>query len=208
MTRIIIIDDHALFRVGLLSILKKEKSFYIVAEYRDELKGPPLSSLNIDLALIDLTLESKKTGIEIAKEIRNTCPSIKIVILTSHKEEYYVVNALRAGVNGYIHKDVDPDELIQGLKSVLKGKTFYSKEISNLLVNNIYNKIHSGLPQFTTREKEVVEYLIEGLVSKEIALRLRISMRTVEKHRSNILRKFNLRNTTELMKHIMELKFK
>jgi len=207
MARIIIIDDHALFRVGLLSILKRECSFQVVAEYRNTLTGPPVTSLKVDLALIDISLESKKTGIDIAIEIKKADPSIKIVMLTSHREEYYIINALRAGIDGYIHKDIAPEDLILGLKKVLLGKTFYSSEISNLLIDNIYKNPSKELPELTNKEKEVVEYLVEGLASKEIALKLDISSRTVEKHRSNILNKLKVKNTIELIKRLMEQKF-
>ncbi len=207
MARIIIIDDHALFRVGLLSILKRERSFQVIAEYRNSLTGPPVTSLKVDLALIDISLESKKTGIDIAIEIKKADPSIKIVMLTSHREEYYIINALRAGIDGYIHKDIAPEELILGLKKVLLGKTFYSSEISNLLIDNIYKNPSKELPELTNKEKEVVEYLVEGLASKEIALKLDISSRTVEKHRSNILNKLKVKNTIELIKRLMEQKF-
>ncbi len=207
MARIIIIDDHALFRVGLLSILKRERSFQVIAEYRNTLTGPPVTSLKVDLALIDISLESKKTGIDIAIEIKKADPSIKIVMLTSHREEYYIINALRAGIDGYIHKDIAPEELILGLKKVLLGKTFYSSEISNLLIDNIYKNPSKELPELTNKEKEVVEYLVEGLASKEIALKLDISSRTVEKHRSNILNKLKVKNTIELIKRLMEQKF-
>jgi len=197
-------DDHALFRVGLLSILKREPGFQIVAEYRNSLIGPPIVSLKVDLALIDISLESKKTGIDMAVEIKKADPSIKIVILTSHRDEYHIAHALRAGVDGYIHKDVDPSELILGLKKVLLGKTFYSAEISNLLINTIYHGPSKRLPELTRKEKEVVAYLVEGLTSKEIAVKLAISSRTVEKHRSNILNKLKLKNTTELMRRSLE----
>ena len=207
MARIIIIDDHALFRVGLLSILKRERSFQVVAEYRNTLTGPPVTSLKVDLALIDISLESKKTGIDIAIEIKKADPSVKIVMLTSHREEYYIINALRAGIDGYIHKDIAPEDLILGLKKVLLGKTFYSSEISNLLIDNIYKNPSKELPELTNKEKEVVEYLVEGLASKEIALKLDISSRTVEKHRSNILNKLKVKNTIELIKRLMEQKF-
>ncbi len=206
MARIIIIDDHAFFRVGLISILKSEKTFEIVAEYSNSLIDPHLES--VDLALIDISMASEKSGIEIITEMRQAHPSIKIVILTSHREEFYLVNALRAGVEGYIHKDAPPEELLLGLRSVLQGKTFYSSEISDILINHVYTSTSNRLPQLTVRERQVVEHLVEGLLSKEIAVKLNISMRTVEKHRSNILGKFKLRNTTELVKRLIELKFK
>src|SRR5260221_412579 len=149
MTGIIIVDDHALFRIGLAAILKKEPGFDVVGEYRDFTKLKPLLP-NIDaaLALVDMSL-NKESGLDVVSEIKRMRPSMKVIILSSHKEEFYILNALEAGVDGYIHKDSEEDELIIGIKRVLRGEKFYSMEISSLLINNIYNKPQRGLPFLT-----------------------------------------------------------
>jgi DNA-binding NarL/FixJ family response regulator len=208
MTKIIIIDDHTLFRVGLVAILKKEPKFEVVGDYGS---FTPLKSmiptLNANVVLVDISM-GKESGLEIAKFIKHANPSIKVIILSSHKEEFYIVNALEAGVDGYIHKDSEPKELIAGILKVADGDKFYSIEISELLINNIYNKPRSGLPFLTAKEKEMIQHLLEGLSSKEIATKMNVSPRTIETHRANVLSKFGLKNTTELIKKVVEQKIK
>ena len=206
MPKIVVIDDHALFRAGLVAILKKDRRIEVVGEYRSFSPVRPLiPTIEAHLILIDITL-GKESGLEVARYIKNVRPALKVVMLSSHKEEFYVVNALEAGVDGYIHKDADPDELIMGIQKVLNDEKFYSVEISSLLINNIYNKPQRGLPFLTSKEKQVVRYLMEGHSSKEIAGILDVSPRTVETHRANVLSKFGLKNTTELIKKIVEQK--
>jgi two-component system nitrate/nitrite response regulator NarL len=208
MRKIIVIDDHALFRAGLVGILRKDPDFFVVGEYRDfALVKPLVPNLDAHLALVDISL-GKESGLEVAKYFKNVNPAIKVVILSSHREEFYLINALEAGVDGYIHKDAEPEELITGLHKVLNGERFYSIEISSLLINNIYNKTGKGLPFLTGKEKQVIQYLLEGYSSKEIASILDVSPRTVESHRANVLNKFGLKNTTELIKKVVEHKIK
>lgn len=204
-SRIVLLDDHALFRVGLIAILRNEPTFEVSGEYRNFSQIKPLiPNLQAELVLVDITLEDE-SGLDVAKYIKNVNPSLKVIILSSHKEEFYVINALEAGVDGYVHKDTEPAELIRGIRKVLRGEKFYSLEISSLLINNIYNK-PKGLPFLTNKEREVIRYLLEGFSSKEIADKLDVSPRTIETHRANILNKFNLKNTTELIKKIVEQK--
>lgn len=208
MAKIIVIDDHTLFRVGLVAILKKETKFEVVGEYKSFAPVRPLiPNLNAHVVLVDISL-GKESGLDVAKYIKNVNPSLKVIILSSHREEFYVVNALEAGVDGYIHKDSEPEELITGIHKVLQGEKFYSIEISSLLINSIYNKPHRGLPFLTNKEKQIIQYLMEGHSSKEIAGILDVSPRTVETHRANVLSKFGLKNTTELIKKVVEQKIK
>lgn len=208
MSRIVVIDDHALFRAGLVAILKQEPGFEVVAEYKSFTPVKPLvPTLPADVVLVDISL-TKESGLDIAKYIKNVNPALYVIILTSHKEEFYIINALEAGVDGYIHKDSEPEELVQGIKKVLTGDKFYSLEISGLLVNSIYARSSKGVPFLTNKEKLVIKHLMDGHSSKEIASILDISPRTVETHRANALNKFGLKNTTELIKKIVEQKIK
>jgi DNA-binding NarL/FixJ family response regulator len=206
MPKIVIIDDHALFRAGLVALLKSR--FDIVGEYRSFTPVRPLiPNLDAHVVLVDISL-GKESGLEVVTYIKNVNSAVKVIVLSSHKEEFYVVNALDAGVDGYIHKDAEPEELIAGIHKVLNGGRFYSIEISSLLINNIYNKPYRGLPFLTNREKQVIQYVVEGHSSKEIAGMLDVSTRTIETHRANVLNKFGLKNTTELIKKIVEQKIK
>lgn len=208
MAKLVVIDDHALFRAGLVAILKKNTEFEIVGEYRSFTPVRPLiPTLDADIVLVDISL-GKESGLDVAKYIKNVNPHLKVIVLSSHKEEFYVINALEAGVDGYVHKDAEPEELIFGINKVMNNEKFYSIEISSLLINNIYNKPHRGLPFLTNKEKQVIKHLMEGCSSKEIASILDVSPRTIETHRANVLNKFALKNTTELIKKIVEQKIK
>lgn len=180
----------------------------MVGEYKsfEEVK-PILPNHPADVALIDISL-GKESGLDVVKYVKKVNPTMKVVILSSHKEEFYIISALETSVDGYIHKDSEPEELIHGIKKVYCGDKFYSLEISSLLINNIYNKPQRGLPFLTMKEKMVIKYLLDGFSSKEIAAKLDISPRTVETHRANVLSKFGLRNTIELIKKIVEQKIR
>lgn len=209
MVKIVVLDDHSLFRMGLIAILKQEDEFEIAGEHKsfNTLK-PLIPTLDADVLLVDISL-GKESGLDIAKYIKNVNDRLRVIILSSHKEEFYVINALEAGIDGYIHKDADPEDLIAGIKKVVHGhEKYYSPEISNLLINNIYNRPYRGLPFLTNKEKIVINYLMEGLSSKEIADKLDVSPRTVETHRGNVLNKFGLKNTAELIKKIVEQKIR
>lgn len=208
MINIAIIDDHALFRIGLVAILKRDPKINIAGEYSSFSAVKHLiPSWNIDIALVDISL-GKDSGLEVARYIKTSSPKTKVVILSGHREEFYLVNAIEVGVDGYIHKDIEEHELLTGLQKVNKGDKFYSMEISNLLINNIYNKPQRGLPFLTNKEKQVIKYLMDGFSSKEIAAELDVSPRTIETHRANVLNKFGLKNTTELIKKIVEQKIR
>ncbi|HEY8937179.1 MAG TPA: response regulator transcription factor [Cyclobacteriaceae bacterium] len=208
MVRIVVIDDHVLFRIGLAAILAKNPLFSIVGEYKSFAAFEPMiSAIKPHLALIDISLE-KESGLDAISKIRSIDPDIKIIILSSHKEEFYITNALESETDGYIHKNVDPSELIMGIEKVLEGEKFYSLEISNIIIESLYRKNYRGLPSLTFKEKQIVKNLMNGNSSKEIALMLNVSRRTVETHRANILGKFGLKNTTELVTRISEHKIK
>ncbi|WKK81630.1 response regulator transcription factor [Marivirga arenosa] len=206
MHKIIILDDHTLFRIGVIAILKNESSFEVESEHQnfDSLR-PLIPSLSSHVILVDISLP-KESGLEVVKYIKNVNPKLKVIILSSHKEEFYLVNALDAGADGYIHKDAEPEELIKGIKKVVKGEKFYSLEISSLLINSMYNRPQKGMLYLTNKEKQVIQFLQDGYSSKEIADKLDVSPRTIETHRANILNKFGLKNTTELIKKIVEQK--
>ncbi len=187
MINVAVIDDHALFRIGLIGILKTDPAINVVGEYKDfDSVMRLVPSWNVDLVLLDISM-GKESGLAVAKYIKHTNVRTKVVILSGHREEFYVVSAIEAGVDGYIHKDIDEKELLNGLHKVMKGDKFYSMEITNLLINNMYSKPQRGIPFLTPKEKQVIKYLMEGYSSKEIASQLDVSPRTVETHRANVL---------------------
>lgn len=208
MAKIVVIDSHTLFRIGLVSILKDNPRFEVLGEYKSFQAFKTFAwPEQIDLALVDISV-NKECGLDVAHYIKEVHPLIKVVILTSLIEEFYIMNAVEAGIDGYILKDSEPEELIKGISRVMEGEKFYSLEISNLLVGNLYKKNYRGLPFLTTKEKQIIRFIMEGYSSKQIAATLDISPRTIDTHRANILGKFNLKNTSELISRIAEHKIK
>lgn len=208
MVKIAVVDDHALSRIGLIALLKEDSRFDITGVYRSfNTIKPLIPDLDANLIIVDIAL-SKQTGFDVAAYIKEYNPSLKVIILTLLKEDFHIMSAVESDIDGYIHKDAEPEELILGINKVLNGEKFYSLEISNILISNLQKRNFKGLPFLTTKEKEIIKYLMEGNSSKEIAAMLAVSPRTIDTHRANILSKFNLKNTNELITKIAEQKIR
>jgi DNA-binding NarL/FixJ family response regulator len=206
MVRIVVIDNNSVYRMGLVTLIKADPRFEIVGEYRSfSIIEPTIGTLNAHMALVDISL-NKECGIDIVRFIKNRNPALKVVALTALKDEFNIINAVETGVDGYIHKDAEPEVLIYGISKIMEGEKFYSLEISNLLVGNLYKRNFRGLPFLTTKEKQIIKFLMDGYSSKQIAAQLAVSPRTIDTHRANILGKFNLKNTSELIARIIEQK--
>jgi DNA-binding NarL/FixJ family response regulator len=205
--KVAIVDDHGLFRFGINAILKNEPSVIVVGDYAQA--GDMMEDIKQntpDLIITDLSLE-KESGLELIKKIKAAYPRIKVLVMSMHKDEFHIATAVESGCDGYLNKDDTPEEVVTAIKTLMNDEKYYSKDISNILMNRIYNNPrHSTQPFLTQKEKEVVHYLMKGLSSKEIASQMNISSRTVEAHRYNILNKFGLRSATELVKLVAEQK--
>ncbi len=204
--KIAIIDDHGLFRFGISAILNSETSFIVTGDYAapsDLLNAIPTTTPS--LVISDLSL-GKESGLDLIKKIKSLY-SIKILVMSMHKDEFHIANAVECGCDGYLYKDDKPEEVIEAVKAIMRNEKYYSKDVANILMNRIYNNPkHSSQPFLTQKEKEVVHHLMQGLSSKEIAVQMKLSTRTVEAHRYNILNKFGLRSATELVKLVAEQK--
>ncbi|MDB5811731.1 MAG: two component transcriptional regulator, LuxR family [Betaproteobacteria bacterium] len=207
--RILIAEDHTLMRVGLRALLAQEPDFEIAGEAsngRDAMRLIPTFSPHV--ILMDLTMPGSN-GIETIAEIKRRYPDIKILVLTLHKADEYVHESLRAGADGYILKDATHDELRVALRSVLNGKTYLSPDISNRVVSrylrgNGGNGATSTWDTVTHRERQVLKLVAEGRPNKNIAQYLSLSVKTVEKHRSNLMRKLDLHNASMLTAFAIE----
>jgi len=206
MVRIIVIDNNSVYRMGLVSLLGADPRLEIVGEYRSfSAIEPVVGTLTAHIALVDISL-NKESGLDVVRFLKAKSPALKVVALTALKDEFNIINAVEAGVDGYIHKDAEPEDLIYGIIKVMDGEKFYSLEISNLLVGNLYKRNFRGLPFLTAKEKQIIKFLMDGYSSKQIAAQLAVSPRTIDTHRANILGKFNLKNTSELIARIIEQK--
>ena len=209
--RILIVEDHTLFRAGLRALLSQDPDIEIAGEAdngRDAIRI--VGSLAPDLVLMDLTMPGMN-GIEAIREIRRRDAHARILVLTIHKTDEYIHESLKAGADGYMLKDASHDELLTAVHSVLSGKTYLSPDISGKVLNRY---LRAGAPNhaaatspwdsLTHREKEVLKLVAEGHQNKYIGQYLALSVKTVEKHRSNLMKKLSLHNAAGLTAYAIE----
>ncbi len=207
--RIVIAEDHTILREGLRSLLSAEEEFEVVGEAEDGLEAVrAVNSHTPDLILLDLAMP-KMNGIAAIKEIKKQSPDTKIMALTIHKSEEYILEAFQSGADGYCLKDSTHDELLMAIKSVLMGKTYLSPEISERVLSGYLEgkksiKAASSWDSLTQREKEILKLIGEGYKNKEISDYLCISVKTVEKHRANLMKKLDLHNVSALTAYSIE----
>ena len=207
--RILIADDHTILRAGIRSLLEMVPNFEVIGEVENG-KDAILQAglLKPDLILSDLSMP-KTNGTEAIQRIKSRYPDIKILVLTVHKTEEYVHAALKAGANGYVLKDDTSDELINAIQNIALGKTYLSPSICSSVVMGYLadpekEKIASSIDQLTTREREVMKLIAEGYRNKDIADYLSISLKTVEKHRSNMMKKLDLHSASGITSYAIK----
>ncbi len=201
--KIILSDAHPILRVGIRALLGHEPDLQVVGEcsntedtliMADEIKP--------DLIMLELDLLSAH-GSDAVARLRQRHPQTRILILTQHNSEEHIREALRAGANGYVLKDAGDDELVMAVRTVLSGKTFLSPSISEkvihvFLVGNKTNTLQTRWETLTSREREILKLIAEGYTSKYIAEHYGLSIKTIEKHRSNMMKKLGLHNVSAL----------
>jgi len=205
--KIILVDDHQMFRDGVKSVLNDEENIDIIGEVgASEDLFELLKLQKPDLIITDISLPGI-SGIEIAKYISENYPEIKILILSMHSNEEFITKALSVGANGYLPKDTSMNELLDAINTIYKGENYFNKDISNTILKSIINKskdVKGNDKCLTKREKEVIALVVEGLSNKEIAEKLFISVRTVDSHKNNIMQKLNLKSSVELVKYAIK----
>jgi DNA-binding NarL/FixJ family response regulator len=203
--KIILVDDHQMFRDGIKSVLSDESNIEIVGEVgngKDLYKL--LESTKPDIIIADISMP-EISGIEVATYISENYADIKILILSMHSSEEFITKALNAGANGYLPKDTSMNELLEAIKTIHKGENYFNKDISNTILKSIINKSKEDKDKkLTNREKEIISLVVEGLTNKEIADQLSISIRTVDSHKNNIMQKLNLKSSVELVKYAIK----
>jgi DNA-binding NarL/FixJ family response regulator len=208
-TKVVIVEDHKLFREGLKSLLSDKEDLVVIGEAGDGIEAiRTIKKCQPELLLLDLSMP-KMNGISVMKEIKNQFPEIKIMALTIHESDQYVLEAFEAGADGYCLKDAGRNELMVAVDSVLQGKRYISPSISeNVLEGYITGrkklKTQTTWDSITQREREVLKLLGEGYQNKEISDLLHISVKTVEKHRANIMNKLDLHNAAALTAFAIE----
>ncbi|MBI5577924.1 MAG: response regulator transcription factor [Deltaproteobacteria bacterium] len=201
--QIFIVEDHRLFREGLKAILAPGPEYEIIGEAEDGLEAVRLiRKSKPDLVLLDLSMP-RMNGFSVLREIKGAMPDVKILVLSIHESDQYVLQAFDAKADGYAIKDSSREELRMAIRNVLEGKKYISPGIADSVLEGYLDgrktlKSKSSLDTVTEREKEVLKLLGEGCQNKEIADLLNISVKTVEKHRANIMSKLDLHNAAAL----------
>jgi DNA-binding NarL/FixJ family response regulator len=207
--RIVLVEDHTILREGLRSLLREHEHLDVIGEAADGRTATRMVLSNKpDLVLMDLSMP-KMNGFEAIREIKKMESAIKIIALTVHNTEEYILMTLQAGADGYVLKDATHDELIMAIEQVLSGKRFLSPSVSGKIIDGYLEgkKNQSPMSQsdtLTQREREVLKLIAEGYKNKEVADFLCISLKTVEKHRANLMRKLDLHNTSALTLYAVE----
>jgi DNA-binding NarL/FixJ family response regulator len=204
-TRILLADDHALVRRGVRLILDGEPDLQVVAEAGDGAEAiAKARSQEIDLAILDIAMP-RLTGLQAARELSRLRPGLRILMLTMHDNEQYFFEALRAGAAGYVLKSVADRDLIQACRAAMRGEPFLYPGAVNALIRNYLDRLRRGgeAPEdvLTPREEEILKLVAEGHSSKAIADTLVISVKTVERHRANMLQKLGMRDRLELTRY-------
>ena len=207
--RIVIAEDYTILREGLRALISANPDFEVVGEAIDGHEAIHSVEKNRPhLVLMDLSMP-RMNGMDAIREIRKRVPETKIVVLTIHKTEEYILAALKAGADGYVLKDATHEELIMAAKSVLSGRRYISPGISEKVIEGYLDGRKTLKPQtawetLTQREREILKLIAEGYRNKEVAEYLCISVKTVEKHRANLMEKLDLHNVQALTAFAIE----
>ncbi len=198
--RILLADDHKIVREGLKALLE-QKGFSVTAEASDGQEAIRLASdLRPEVAVLDLSMPLTN-GIDAAREILRDCPGMKVILLTMHTEERYVLDALQAGITGYVVKTEAASDLVRALDDVLHGSTYLSSKVSRAIVQAYLEKRDLLPDPLTHRERQVLQLIAEGKTTKEVANLLGISVKTAEAHRTNIMSKLDTHGTAGLVRY-------
>ncbi|SDJ05325.1 two component transcriptional regulator, LuxR family [Lentzea albidocapillata subsp. violacea] len=203
--RILLADDHALVRRGVRMILDNEPDLEVVGEAGDGAEAISLARRDKpDLAILDIAMP-RLTGLQAARELSRLLPDLRILILTMYDNEQYFFEALKAGASGYVLKSVADRDLVEACRSAMRGEPFLYPGAVNSLIRNYLDRAREGggfpAKAITDREEEILKLVAEGHSSKEIADMLVISVKTVERHRANLLQKLGLRDRLELTRY-------
>ena len=209
--RVLIADDHTLVAEGVEKLLEHE--FQLcgrVADGRALVRA--VEKDKPDIALVDIALPLLN-GLDACRQIKKTMPEVKLLILTMHSEQYFVTEAFRAGVSGYVLKQSVAEELVFAIKEVLKGRLYVSPSVAENLVEQALNPgeassagaLPGGSDKLSARQREVLQLIAEGQSTKEIASTLNVSIKTIEFHKTRIMKQLGVHSTAELTKHAISI---
>jgi DNA-binding NarL/FixJ family response regulator len=207
-TRIVLADDHPVVRHGVRSLLQAEPEFTVVGEASNGLETVQLvEKLQPEVLVVDLMIPGLN-GLEVTRQVKQRLPQTRVVVLSMHANEPYVLEALKNGASGYVLKDSSGTDLVLAVKQVLGGQRYLSPPLSERAVEAYLQRSQDTAfdpyDALTEREREVLHLAAEGLSNPDIAARLSISPRTVETHRANLMRKLGLKTQTDLIRYALK----
>ncbi len=201
--RILLADDHALIRHGIRNLISNNPTLEVIGEVGDGEELLEFLKTKVpDLLILDISMP-KLTGIEAVSRVKKLYPAIKILMLTMHKNKQYFYHAMSAGADGYLMKEDSDEELLLAIKRIQDGKSylspFLSQDFADDVISAYRNNRSSPFETLTKREREVLNLVVEGHTSKVMAEMLHLSPRTIDHHRANLLRKFDMKNSVDLV---------
>ncbi len=197
--RVFLADDHKILRESLEHYLKQEAIVDVVGVADNGLDAyNEIIRLKPEIAILDISMP-QLNGLDLCKKLKVEMPELKVIILTMHKSEEMLYKALSSGVNAYVLKDNALEDLIEAIKTVIAGKIFISVDLLQLVVGGFVNNRKDSAEQLSIREREILQMLAEGRSNKEIAEALFLSIKTIETHRANIMKKLGLRTIADLV---------
>jgi DNA-binding NarL/FixJ family response regulator len=202
--RIFLVDDHPVFRLGLAALIRSEDGIELVGEaatIRESMAV--LRTIDVDLVVVDLSLEDG-SGLDLIKRLKAELPRMRALVVSMHDENLFADRALRAGAAGYLSKDIDPSELIAGIRKALAGEVVLSSAMTSKLLMRAVHGVEVGpvspITALSDRELEIYELIGQGKTTRDIASALHISIKTVETHQANIKAKLGVKNANELLR--------
>ena len=204
-TRVLLVDDHAMIRQGLCSLLEKQPDIEVVGSVEDGRKAVDIArELAPDLVIMDISMPNLN-GIDATRKIVEEMGDVKVIALSIHSSRHFVAEMLKAGASGYILKECLFDELVEAIKTVLNGGTYLSPKITGVVIDDYVKRLSTQYqpegPVLTEREREVLQFLSEGKSTKQIAMQLHVSAKTIESNRRNIMDKLGINSVAELTKY-------
>ena len=205
MIRILLADDHTVLRESLAAVLRTSGDCVVVGEASDGIEAIERAmTLRPDVAVVDISMP-RLSGIEVTRRIATQLPRTRVLVLTMHEEEEYVLHMIRAGASGYLVKRAATAELLTAVRAIAAGGVHFGAHAAKALAMQVRHPEASEDPYgaLSPREREVLHLVVEGLSTKEIARKLEITVKTAENHRCRILEKLDLRNSAELVRYAM-----
>lgn len=208
--RVLLVDDHAILRDGIKALLEKQDDIEVVAEAGDGREAiPKAAQFRPDVVVLDISMPTMD-GLESMRQMKKENPDIKVLVLTMHDNEEYFFQLLRAGASGYVTKKSVSRELVSAIEAVYRGESFFCPSMAKFLLSDFLRldkAVEStGQEELTPREREIVKLIAEGYTNQQIADLLHRSVKTIESHRSNILRKLGIHDSIELVKYAVRKK--